>query len=209
LIETGYQNTAAGTTSTTVAYPQALLRVGTTVPALEVDLSPPMYERVHTAGMTSAGTTDIGAGLKYVFGYSPRFNYGASVFLTLPTGTHGFSAGADTEAYDLNYGYTINTVLSVAGTVGLDSLSVGGRRYSSVIPSLVLTAGLPNATGVFVEGAEFTNGAGPGTLARLQLLGGVTRGLGPRSQIDFEVGGSPTNATGFYHFVGFGASYYL
>jgi hypothetical protein len=97
----------------------------------------------------------------------------------------------------------------VAGTLGFDSLSNGTRRYDSTIPSLVLTAGLPNATGIFVEGAAFTNGAGPGTPTRMQLIGGVTRGLTPRSQVDLEVGGSPTTSTGKYHFVGFGASYYL
>jgi len=93
LIETGYQDTNAEAVSTTVQYPQAFVRIGTVVPALEVDLGLPMYQRLHAAGAISSGTTDAGAGLKYVFGYTPRFNYGASVFFTTPTGTNGFSAG--------------------------------------------------------------------------------------------------------------------
>jgi hypothetical protein len=209
LIETGYENTDAEAVSTTVQYPQAFVRIGTVVPVLEVDLGLPVYERLREDGATSSGTTDVGGGLKYVFGYTPRFNYGASAFFTEPTGTNGFSAGAGTAAYNLNCGYTLNSVWSLAGTLGFNSLSNGTQRYSSTIPSLVLTAGLPNASGVFLEGAEFTHGAGPGTPTRLQLLGGVTRGLTPRSQIDLEVGGSPTSATGRYRFVGFGASYYL
>jgi hypothetical protein len=186
-----------------------LARIGTVVPALEIDLGLPMYERTHAAGATVAGTTDVGAGLKYVLGYTSRFNYGASVFVTTPTGSNGLSADAPTQAYAFNYGYTLNPVWSLAGTLSFDSLFDGTQRYSSVVPSLVLTAGLPNATALFVEAAQFTHAQGSFSATRTQFLGGVTRGLSARSQIDLEIGGSPTTSTGKYHFVGFGASYYL
>lgn len=209
LVESGYQNLTADATSTTVSYPQATVRIGTAVPALELDLGVPADERLNAGGMMTAGATDVGAGLKYVFGYSPRFNYGANVFFTAPTGTGGFSAGAGTQAYDLNYGYTINSILSLAGTFGFDRLASGGQAYDSFIPSLVLGASLPNMTGLFVEAAAFTHGAGPGTPTRTQFITGITRGVSARLQLDLEAGRSFTTATGKYRFVGFGASYYL
>jgi hypothetical protein len=209
LIETGYQNTSADGTSTTAQYPQALVRIGTAVPALEIDLGVPEYERVSAAGGTASGATDVGAGVKYVIGYSPKFNYGANVFFTAPTGTDGFSAGTSTSLYNLNLGYTINSVLSLAGTLGLSETASDGDHYASFIPSLVLTAGLPNSTGLFVEGAQFTHAVGEGTPTRTQLLGGITRGLSAKLQIDVEAGRSATESTGKYRFVGFGASYYF
>jgi hypothetical protein len=57
-----------------VQYPQMSVRIGTTIPALEVDLGLPMYEQLRASGQTTTGTTDVGEGLKYVLGYTPRFN---------------------------------------------------------------------------------------------------------------------------------------
>jgi hypothetical protein len=208
LIETGYQNRSADATSTTVQYPQTTVRIGTAVPALEVDIGLPLYERLNVAGNMTAGTTDIGEGLRYVLGYSARFNYGANVFFTQPSGTNGLSAGASTQTYNFNYGYAINSVLSLAGTVGVDSLPDGSQRYTSLTPSLMLTAGLPSATGLFVEAAQFTNGGGAGTPIRTQFMTGITRGLGSRLQADVEVGRSVSPTTRGDRFVGFGLSCY-
>jgi hypothetical protein len=185
------------------------VRIGLKIPALELDLSLPLYERVNGGGPATSGTTDIGAGLKYVLGYTPRFNFGTSVFFTAPTGTTGFSAGASTQTYNMNYGVTINSVLSLAGTFGFNSLSSGTQKYTSFIPSLVLSASLPHTTGLFVEAAQFTHGVGPATPTRTQFITGITRGLSARLQVDLETGRSLTAATGKYRFVGFGASYYL
>ena len=107
LVETGYQNTTASGGGNTVAYPQSLIRVGTSVPALEFDVAPPSLARTNAGGLTT-GTTDAGAGLKYVFGYTPKFNYGGQIFVTAPTGLNGFSAGGSQTTYALQAGYTLS-----------------------------------------------------------------------------------------------------
>jgi hypothetical protein len=208
LLETGYVNNTGGGVATTSQFPQANLRIGTSIPALEVDLGLPMYERIRADRTTTDGVTDLGAGLKYVLGYSSRFQYGVNAFVTEPTGSNGISSGASTQTYNLNYGYTLNSVFSLAGTFGIESLASGSQRYSTFMPSLVLSAGLPNATGLFVETAAFSDGAGPVTPTRTQVITGITRDLSPRLQLDLEVGHSISSAGGNYRFIGFGASYY-
>jgi hypothetical protein len=208
LIETGYQNTTASGGGNTVAYPQSLIRVGTAIPALEVDVAPPSLVRTNAGGLTT-GTTDVGAGLKYVFGYTPKFNYGGQIFVTAPTGLNGFSAGGSQTTYALQAGYTLSPVFSIAAAAQQASLTNGTARWSSFFPSLVVSASLPNSTGLFGEIAQFSQAAGPGTPTRTQYIFGVNRDLGQRLQLDASVGISPTVSTGKYHYVALGASYYL
>jgi hypothetical protein len=56
---------------------------------------------------------------------------------------------------------------------------------------------------------RFANANGPGTSSRTQYMIGVYRDLGPRLQLDASTAFSPTTATGKYHTIGFGASYYF
>lgn len=208
LVETGYQNTSASGGGNTVVYPQSLIRVGTIVPALEFDLAPPSAARANIGGATT-GTTDIGAGLKYVFGYTPKFNYGGQIFVTAPTGVNGFSAGGTQTTYALQAGYTLNPVFSVTGVTQMASLTNGAARWTSFIPSLVLGASLPNSTGLFAEIAQFSHATGPATPTRTQYIFGAYRDLGQRLQLDASIGVSPTVATGRYRYLSFGASYYI
>ena len=209
-IETGYLNSTAPGTGNTVTYPQTLIRVGTKISALELQVAPPQLVRSSAGGPpTTIGSSDVGAGLKYVFGYTPKFNYGGQVFFTAPTGTNGSSANGSTSVYALNAGYTLSPVFSVATTLQSQSLTNGVRRWSSFVPSFVVSASLPNSTGLFAEIAQFSLANGPGTPTRTQYIYGLYRDLGPRLQLDASASISPTVSTGRYHAVGFGLSYYM
>ena len=208
-LETGYTNTtfSAGG-GNAVTYPQAVIRVGTSVPALELQIGPPGASRTSAGGIAS-GATDAGAGLKYVFGYTPKFSWGAQVFFTAPTGTNGFSAGGSTSSYAVNAAYTLSPVLSLATTLNSTSISNGAQRWTSFIPSFVVTAALPSATGIFAEIATYSNANGFATPTRTQYLYGLYQDVGQRLQLDASVTVSPTAATGRYHGIGIGASYYF
>jgi len=208
LIETGYQNTAFDATSSSVQYPQAVIRIGTTVPGLELDVAPTSAARTNAGGAMITGSTDFGAGIKYVIGYTPKFSYGANVLLTAPTGSRAFSAGGTNALYNLNYGYTISPIFSLAGTFGVLSQTNGAQRWSTFIPSLVLGASLPKATNLFAEIATFTNAVAPGSATRAQYILGVSRAITQRIQVDVEGSRSPNTSTGPYHSLGFGVSYY-
>ena len=209
-VETGYLNTTfANGGGNAVTYPQTLVRVGTAIPALELDIAPPTVGRTNAGGAIAQGSTDSGAGLKYVFGYTPKFSYGGQVFVTVPTGTNGFSAGGGGATYALNAGYTLSPVFSLATTMSVQSLNNGAQHYSAFVPSLVLTAAFGGTTGVSAEIARFSNANGPGTATRTQYLYGIYRDIGQRLQLDASVGVSPTAATGKYRSFGVGLSYYL
>lgn len=208
-IESGYVNTtfAAGG-GNAVTYPNALIRIGTRIPALELQIAPPNATRTNAGGVTTA-TSDVGAGLKYVFGYSAKFNWGGQAFFTAPTGLNGGSSNGATSAYALNAGYTLSPALSLATTLATSSLTNGTQRWSSFVPSLVLGATLPNANGAFAEIATYGNANGPASATRTQYMLGVYHDVGPRLQLDASAAYSPTTATGKYRTIGFGASYYF
>ncbi len=207
-VETGYLNTSANGGGNTVAYPQSLIRIGTSIPALELQIAPPGINRTNAGGVVT-GSTDVGAGLKYVFGYTAKFNWGGQAFFTAPTGTNGFSANGTNSTYALNAGYTLTPVFSLGTTLATNSLTNGPQRWSSFVPSLVLGVSLPNATGLNAEIARFSNANGPATATRTQYLFAVYRDLGPRVQLDASFATSPTAVTGKYNAVGFGASFYF
>ena len=209
LIETGYLNlTSTAGNGNTVTYPQAAIRIGTKIPALEVDVTPPQLIRTSAGGLTT-GSTDVGAGLKYVFGYSAKFSWGGQASFTEPTGTNAFSANSSTETYALNGSYALTPVFSLGTTLTSSSLANGAQRWSSFVPSLVLGAALPNSTGAYAEITTFSNANGPGTPTRTQYIYGLYRDVTPRLQLDLSAAVSPTVATGKYHGVGFGISYYF
>ncbi|GAC1596207.1 MAG: hypothetical protein NVS3B28_27660 [Candidatus Velthaea sp.] len=209
LIETGYQNTTADGSGGTVQYPQALIRVGTKINGLEGFVALPTAQRVSGGGPTLTGATDIAGGIKFVFGATPKFAYGAQAQISAPTGTNAFSANGTTSIYALNLGYTLNSVFSLGSALQAQSLVANSERYSSFVPSLVLTAALPQRTAVYGEIAQFSHATGPATPTRTQYIFGAYRVFAQRLQLDLEGGFSPTVVTGKYHYVGFGVSYYL
>ncbi len=208
LVETGYQITSSAG-GTTVQYPQALIRIGTSIPAFEVDLQPPSYQRLSSSGPAQSGATDGAIGIKYVLGYTPKLDYGAQIFMTIPTGASGFTAGKPDEAYAFNAGYTLSPAFSLAGVADLQSNTNGSQRWTSFVPSLVLSATLPASVSLFGEIAQFTNATGPATGTRTQYIVGTSYDFTPRVQVDLETGFSPTVSTGKYHYVGAGFSYYF
>ncbi|HEY0613689.1 MAG TPA: hypothetical protein VGC96_03570 [Candidatus Elarobacter sp.] len=207
-IETGYANTAFTGTGNTVSYPSALIRAGTAIPALELQIAPPNLVRMN-AGAVTTGSTDAGAGLKYVFGYTAKLVWGGQAFFSVPTGLNGQSANGTNATYALNASYTLTPVFSLATTLATSSLTNGPQRWSSFVPSLVLGASLPNANGLFAEIATYSQAIGPGTAARTQYMFGAYHDAGPRLQIDASTAFSPTASTGKYRTFGLGVSYYL
>ncbi|HEY0393607.1 MAG TPA: hypothetical protein VGD01_03850 [Candidatus Elarobacter sp.] len=207
-VETGYLNTSFSGGGNTVTYPNPIVRIGTNIPALELQIAPPNLVRSNAVGITT-GSTDVGAGLKYVFGYSARFNWGGQAFFSAPTGLNGQSANGTNATYALNAGYTLTPVFALATTLATSSLTNGPQRWSSFIPSLVVGASLPNANGLFAEIATYSQANGPGTPTRTQYMVGAYHDVGPRLQLDASTAFSPTVSTGTYHALGVGISYYF
>lgn len=204
MLETGYQNTVPDAGAPVAQYPQALIRVGTSIPGLEVSVAPPSENR----SAQISGASDTSFGLKYEIGYSNRWVTGVNGFVTVPTGSNGYSAGGTGYTLNANASYTVTPGLSSAATLGFNSLSDSSQRYMSIIPSLVLSGSLTSTTAAFGELATFSNATGPGSSSRLQLLGGFQQAIANRIQFDVEAGRSPTQSTGKYRYVGIGLSVY-
>lgn len=210
MIETGYQNTSFdGAGNNLVTYPRAFLRVGTKVPNLEFDLTPPSYAKQFGI----KGATDVAFGVKYQLGSTDKFVYSVNGGVSAPTGTNGFSAGGTVYDGSLNASYALNSVFSLAGSANfLSQPSVNPAtnattRFRSFQPSLLLTAALPSDTQIFGEVSSLSNANGPGTKTATLYDVGVMHALGKKAVVDLEFGRSPTAATGKYRYVGFGFSY--
>ncbi|HLY01538.1 MAG TPA: hypothetical protein VKR56_03490 [Candidatus Cybelea sp.] len=213
LLESGYTNTqttGAGGGST-VAYPQAYLRFGTSDPHLEFDVTPPSANASSVGNAAAGGTSDVGLGAKYELGYGARWLYGVNAAVTYPTGSRAFSAGAAQYIGNLNWSYTVNQVIGLSGTVGFNSLSGlssanSPQSYFAFIPSVVASASLPGPSEFYVEYTYFSQ-AGVGLGGKSLIDSAFLRDFGNRVQLDIEYGFSPTLLGGQrQHYLGGGAS---
>jgi hypothetical protein len=213
LLESGYTNTQATGAGggTSVAYPQAYLRFGSSDPHLEFDVTPPSTNASTVGGATAGGTSDVGLGAKYELGYSARWLYGVNAAVTYPTGSRAFSAGADQYAGNFNWSYSVNQVIGLSGTVGFNSLAGLNsanvpQSYFAFIPSLVASSSLPGPSEFYVEYTYFSR-AGAGLCGKSLIDSAFLRDFGNSIQLDVEYGFSPTSLDGQrQHYVGAGAS---
>lgn len=202
-LESGYTNTvtAGASGGYTATYPQALLRVGTSNPHLDVELGVPAYNRSDFDGTETSGWSDVAVGSKYELGYSSNADWGTNVLVTIPTGSLAFTGGHAQFTANFNWAYTVNAEFGISGTVGFNDFSGYDaanalHSYFAVLPTLELSAALPGGPSqVSAEYAYFSQ-AGP-------QLGGKSvadfiyqRDFGPHVQLDVEYGFSPTAVNG-------------
>jgi hypothetical protein len=214
-VETGYTNT--DTTgpggSITGNYPQGLIRIGTADPHLDFEVGTPSFNTSNAAGTVTSGWSDFNVGAKYEIGYTQQWVYGVNAVVTVPTGKPAFSAGNAQFTGNFNWGYTINSVFGLAGTLGANALSAynaGGQpqSYFAFVPSIEATAALPGGPSeLFGEYAYFSQ-AGPNLGGKSVFDFGYVRDLGPHVQFDVEYGFSPTTINlQKQHYIGAGISF--
>ncbi|MBV9263227.1 MAG: hypothetical protein JO324_02825, partial [Candidatus Eremiobacteraeota bacterium] len=124
-VETGYTNTVttgAGGGSN-ANYPQALLRFGTANPHVDLEIGAPSYETSSVGTPLTSGSSDLNLGMKAELGYNANADWGANVAVAFPTGSQPFTAGNAQFTGNLNGGYTINSELSLAGTLSFNAFS--------------------------------------------------------------------------------------
>lgn len=197
LVENGYTNTIATGTGggTSINYPQSLIRVGVG-PHMEINLSPPSFERSSVDGALFSGSSDMNFGAKWELGYDEKASWGAGFSISAPTGDPAFTAGATQYSGLLNWNYAISPVFGAAGTVSLNSLSAANaagqfQYYSTVIPSVTFTATLPGPSQLFAEYVYYSH-AGPNLGGKSLVDFGYVRDFGPHVQFDIEYFLQPT-----------------
>jgi hypothetical protein len=213
LLETGWTNTVTtgpggGNTAT---YPQDFLRIGSFDPHLEYTIGAPSFERSSTGATLVSGWSDMNLGAKYELGYSSKAVWGVGVIVSLPTGNAPFTAGHAQYTSDFNWTYAFNSTWSLSGTVSANALSAvnaGGevQPYFAWVPSVALSASLPQNSSLYVEYAYYSRTA-PNLGAKSLIDGGYIRDFGPNLQFDMEYGDSPTPLEAqTQHYVGAGLS---
>ena len=223
LIESGFQAESAMAASpyATQTYPNAVIRIGTTVPHLELDVTPP--SAIRSAGMTFA--SDAAFGVKYLMSYAATFAYGVNILLTVPTGSDATASNnpnalgsSNGHGYigNVNFQGAIGKVVGYGGTLSFNSLAFPvspsvTARYVSFVPSLDVTFTLSGTT-LFVEGYLQSHGEGPGTATHSWFDAGVTKDFGKTQyDVEFGVSNGVRPMTGMTpirrRFVGAGVSY--
>src|SRR5579884_193398 len=197
-IESGWLNSTvtgmgAGNVST---YGATLLRFGTSDPHLDLEITPPLYNTSSLGNAVTSGWSDAAIGAKYELGYSSNADWGVNAELIVPTGSQAFSGKGPQYAGNFNWGYTINSVLGVNGTVGFNELRAADssgsfQSYFAFIPTFEATATLPGPSQFFAEYAYFSQ-AGSGLGAKSEMDFGYIRDFGSHLQFDVEFGVTPT-----------------
>lgn len=216
LIENGYTNTVTTGTGggVTASYPQPFIRIGTTIPHLELAFTPPSDNRSTVGGPLFEGTSDINFGLKYEIGYTAKAVWGVNAQVSAPTGSPPFTSGGTQYTGNINWTYSLSPVFGLAGTFGFNSFTGFAapgqvQRFSSFIPSLTVTAALPANSELFAEYVYFSH-AGLNLPGKSLIDGGLIHDFGPNVQVDAEYGFSPTLINGQrQHYVGAGLSFML
>lgn len=214
IAENGWSNTITtgpGGGATT-SYAQTFIHWGTWDPHLEFTLTPPSWNRSTVGGALVDGTSDVNVGAKYELGYTEKVVWGVGGQVSYPTGDRAFTGGGQGYTGDFNWSYTLNSIYSIGATASFNSLTgfdshnnVG--RFSTFIPSVVLSAGLPVNSQAYVEYAYFSH-AGLGLGGKSLIDFGLIRDFTPNAQFDVEYGYSPTVILGQkQHYVGVGLSF--
>lgn len=220
VLEEGYQNQAQSgpSTSVTATFPQGFQRVGV-AQRLELDFIGPAYNRQRVGTTLSSGYNDFGLGFKYELPQSGKFTYAFDGLFQASTGTHGFGAGGPTSALDLDIAYAaspaigIGTTLAGYVTSGMtpigtppQGIATGGiaSRYAYFLPSIVVTAQIPNYYQFYAEFVGQTKLA-PNQSGRFFTDFGVQKLLGAYLEVDGEYGISFTPVGGSrFRYVGAG-----
>jgi len=215
-LESGYTNTTitglGGGSS--VNYPQSLVRIGTADPHFDLEFGPPSLQTSTAGAPRVTGSSDVNLGAKYELGSSTRWLYGVNGVITFPTGSQAFTAGGTQYTGNFNWGYTVNSIIGLDGSLSFNSLSGfdtahNAQSYFAFVPSLEVTASLPGPSEFFGEYAYFSQ-AGVGLGSKSLLDFGYVRDLGEHLQLDVEYGFSPTLLDGQkQHYLGAGASLML
>ncbi len=208
-VETGYLNTSFGGGGNAVTYPQTLIRVGTRVPALELDVAPPQMS-ARRCGRRHDDRHD-----RRRRGVEVRLRLHGQVQLRRTGVLHR----ADRNQRRL--GQRIDR--DVRAQRGLYAVSRrsrwpprspsrttnGPQRWSSSYRRWCSAWRYRTPTGVNAEIAEFTHRDRPRHADAHAVLARQLPRRRPALQLDVSAALSPTAATGTYHAIGFGASYYF
>ena len=213
-LETGYTNTVTTGTgaAVTVNYPQSFIRAGTDLRNVELDITPPSWERTSVPGGTASGASDAAYGAKWEIGYTSRMIYSVNGTATVPSGSPAFSAGGSVYTGSLNGSYTLSPAFGVSASLAFQSLAApapnhGVQRTGVFIPALELVAALPATSQVFGEISNFSH-AGVGLPARTLYDFGFQKQFGSRWVVDLETGFAPSPVAGQQlHYFGFGITY--
>jgi hypothetical protein len=214
-VENGYTNTTTtgGAGGSNAIYPQSLLRIGTADPHLDFEFAFPSHETSSVGEPTLTGSSDVSLATKYELGYSSNADWGLYGAITYPTGSRAFTAGNAQFTGDFDWGYTINSEFSLAGTFSFNALSGPNstnvaQSYFAFIPSLELSAGLPGGPSQISAEYAYYSAAGPGLRSKSLIDFVYQRDLGNHLQFDAEYGFSPTLVNGQKaHYLGAGLSF--
>ena len=214
-IETGYTNTTTTGSGggSSAEYPQALLRIGTADPHLDFEFGPPSYATSSVGGPIVTGSRDVSMAAKYELGFSSAADWGLYGAITFPTGSHAFTAGNTEFTGDFNWGYTIDSEFSLAGTLSCNALSAANaygsfQSYFVFIPSLELSAAVPGGPSQISAEYAYYSATGPGLRSKNLVDFIYQRDFGNNLQFDAEYGLSPTLVNGqASRYVGAGLSF--
>ncbi len=221
VLENGYQNQSQGGDSPGVATTigQGFQRVGI-ADRVELDLIAPTFNRASSGGTLTTGYSDLGLGFKVELPQSGRFTYGIDGLFTAATGTGGFSMGGPSQTFNFDIAYAASPAIGVGSTLAFASAAgtfmspatTAGvtpisrlERYGYAMPSLVVTAQIPNAYqfyGELVGQSKIRPARGGRVLADF----GLQKLLGQYLELDAEYGDSFTPVDGSrFHYIGIGA----
>ena len=213
IVEVGYRNTVTSGTGAGLlaSVPQNRDRVGL-FPHVELVLDLPSALTASANGTTISGSSNLGTGLKYEFGYFGSFVHGIAAEVVYPTGGAPFSSGLPSYngSYQIGGGIVRNVGFNL--TLGFNTFSspnpAGGSNLQTTAfaPTLILGGLVAPQTKLNVEVAN-SSSSGPGTSGKYFGNVFLQHQFAKYLLLDVEAAQQFTVVNGTHvHYVGFGGS---
>jgi hypothetical protein len=220
VVEFGYRNevdNGKGGTSVLSSYPMTLVRLGITKRDEIIYAPPTMVIRagayVPDLFTPSIGVLDSGFGWKHNIQSHYWYQDAVEVFVTVPTGTNGFSLGGPSYAFSYIGAFSppgklgIFTSFTLANAPGTPKNGGALRRYASYAPAVTLSYAIGDTTSVILN-ENVTIPVNPTGGTSNVLLVALQRTLSPGFVVDVESEYNLTPNTGYHErAIGFGGAF--
>ncbi|MBV8489043.1 MAG: hypothetical protein JO199_00845 [Candidatus Eremiobacteraeota bacterium] len=215
VLETNYINTVTSGRSNgaDVEYPQALLRLGTRNPSVNLEITLPSFERISSDGTLAAGVTDVAVAAKMKLAESSNAAYGVLTKLTFPSGAPGITAGNAQFEGDFDWSYDPNERFGISGTVAFMAASeqnagAPAQSYFNFEPSLLANFTLPDRSSYLSAEYIYTSAYSPAVGGYSHYDVAYSRDVSSRFKFELDYGLSPHIPNGTREqYVEFGLSF--
>jgi hypothetical protein len=210
IVELGYQYQTLTHQGIQQNLPEAELRFGL---PLNNELAIILPNDIYQSKAPRIGATATFIGIKHQLAYRSNWVTSIEGFVVLPNGSTAFGNDKTSGYFNAIFSYNLSTQFNITSMLGVSTETqthqVGGQRFNSINPDLVLSWTPRGWIVLYVE-VYGQSQTGPHESSGFNMDTGINYLLTPHFSMDLEVGQRLSgNLDGFNHYIGAGMGIYF